>query len=322
MQNGRQRNSADPPPLILHSSFCILHSLRSFAFIGRLRSHHNTRTGDGNERSWPEPRIVRELRAARDRPIIAALARRIHVPKLAVGVTPLDPAQGHHARDVLRLTDGTPVEVFDDGGAVARGLLVVDGTRDVAVRVERIDSDGTGHGPTVQLTVASAVPKGDRADWMVEKLSELGVAEFIPLAAARSVVLPEGKNKRERWVRIATEAAKQSRRAGVMRVGALTGLAEALKVAATTSQRVWYLATEAQAKPVPVIEALTELGRVTTVTTFIGPEGGWTSEELGTFAAAGARAVRLTPSILRVETAAVAVAALVGCLKLEPDSLP
>ena len=254
------------------------------------------------------------MRALRGGPIIAAVARRIHVPCVTVGETVLDPAQAHHARDVLRLTDGATVEVFDDSGRVARGVLLLRG-RDVAVRVERIDEDGAVRATAIQLTVASAVPKGDRADWMVEKLSELGVAEFVPLAATRSVVLPEGKNKRERWVRIATEAAKQSRRSGVMRVGELTSLAEALKKGQADSQPIWYLATEAEAKPVPIGDAVAGLGSAKTVTAFVGPEGGWTAEERRAFERAGVQPVRLTASILRVETAAVAVAAVVGCMR-------
>ena len=245
------------------------------------------------------------------------MARRIHVPRLAPGETALDAAQAHHVRDVLRLTEGAEVEVFDDAGRTARGVLTVTAPGGVAVRVERVD-EAAAPGTSVRLTVVAAVPKGDRADWMVEKLSELGVAEFVPLAAARSVVLPEGKNKRERWVRIATEAAKQSRRAGVMRVGELTKLAEALAArdpdAERACDRAWFLSTEAGVTPVGIREAVDSLAPGAAVCAFVGPEGGWTDDELRQFAAAGARGVRLTETILRVETAAVAVAVVVGSL--------
>ena len=163
--------------------------------------------------------------------IIVRVARRVHVPAVRPGELLLDASQAHHARAVLRLGDGATVEVFDDAGNVASGTLAFDGARGAIVRVERIDLSAAEAAAAEGLrwSVAAAVPKGERADWMVEKLSELGCAAFIPLAAARSVVLPEGRsNKRDRWARIAAESAKQSRRRGVMRIAELTPLTELL----------------------------------------------------------------------------------------------
>ena len=237
------------------------------------------------------------------------MLRRIHVPSLRPGEPiALEPAEAHHALDVLRMTDGTPVEVFDDAGTVGEGVLTVRGDK-TFVRVERADLQPPGL-TGVLLSIVAAVPKGDRADWMVEKLSELGVAEFIPLAAARSVVLPEGKSKRDRWVRIATEAAKQSRRAGVMRITELTPVDEAL---ARCSSRAWFLSTEVE-HPTPIVRAAEGLAPGAQLTAFIGPEGGWTAQEQQHFIAAGATPVRLTDTVLRIETAAVATAAVVSCL--------
>jgi 16S rRNA (uracil1498-N3)-methyltransferase len=225
----------------------------------------------------------------------------------------LDRAEAHHARDVLRLTDGAAVEVFDDAGNVGAGILVLDGG-EASVRVEQ--AQPASEAARLALTVAAAVPKGDRADWMVEKLSELGVAEFIPLAAARSVVLPEGKSKRDRWNRIATEAAKQSRRRGVMRIAELTDLAKALKQA----KNAWFLSTELT-DALPITRAAAEWSGPDSLTTFIGPEGGWTDAEQQQFLSAGAMPVRLTQTILRIETAAIATAAVVGCLASLPRPL-
>jgi len=240
------------------------------------------------------------------------VARRIHVQHLRAGDVPLDAAQAHHARDVLRLTDGQRVEVFDDAGRVAPGVLVIAGG-EVFVRVEAHDvTEADAAGP--RLTIAAAVPKADRADWMVEKLSELGVAEFIPLAAERSVVLPEGRNKRDRWARIATEAAKQSRRAGVMGIAELTPVEKALERAGVDGGKAWFLSTEAPS-PVAVSDALRDLPAAAPLTAFIGPEGGWTEREVRQFHAAGAVAVGLTRTVLRVETAAVATAAVVGAFR-------
>jgi 16S rRNA (uracil1498-N3)-methyltransferase len=237
------------------------------------------------------------------------VARRIHVRQLQTDrPLALEPSEAHHARDVLRLTDGAPVEVFDDSGAVGRGVLILSGMQAFV----RVEADGLvpRQAGGVSLVIAAAVPKGDRADWMVEKLSELGVTEFLPLAAARSVVLPEGRGKRDRWVRIAIEAAKQSRRVGVMRIAELTRVEDAIARAAGAG---WFLSTE-EPHATPIADAFSRRPQGQCLTAFIGPEGGWTVQERERFAAAGATPVRLTSTVLRVETAAVTAAAVVACL--------
>jgi 16S rRNA (uracil1498-N3)-methyltransferase len=144
---------------------------------------------------------------------------------------------------------------------------------------------------------------------MVEKLSELGAAAFIPLITARSVVHPEGRGKRDRWQRLATESAKQSRRVGVMRIEELTKLEDAVRDSRVAGGTGCFLSTQADASP---------LTRVTfggpTLTLFIGPEGGWSPGEIGHMSESGLTPAGLTTTILRVETAAVAAAAIVGTM--------
>jgi len=237
------------------------------------------------------------------RPIIRFVARRFHVPSLSIGEIPLDQAQAHHAREVLRLADGTSIEVFDNGGSVACGTLVFSGQNEVSIRVDRIDS--SEQTDAIRITVASAIPKGDRADWMVEKLSEMGVWSFIPLRTERSVVKPQGTNKYERWARIATESAKQSRRQGVMRIEeliALTPLIERWKQ--IDDAPVLYLSTAPEAQP--ILTAMNDAMRARELLLLVGPEGGWSGAELESLEASGATEVKLTRTVLRVETAAIA----------------
>jgi len=249
------------------------------------------------------------LPAGSGRLIISGVVRRIHVPRLAVGDIPLAPAQAHHARDVLRLAEGSAVEVFDDGGAVADATLFFHEPDEAFVRVERVLERSA---PVLRIVVAAAVPKGDRADWMIEKLSELGTDAFIPLATAHSVVLPEGKGKHERWVRIATESAKQSRRRGVMRIEPLTPVERVMK-----ATRVgWFLRGDDDAAPVR--RAVLDLPAEGELTLLIGPEGGWTDAEIAIAKTCGLMPVRLTPTVLRVETAAIAAAGFVAAFALEP----
>jgi 16S rRNA (uracil1498-N3)-methyltransferase len=231
--------------------------------------------------------------------------RRFHVQRLRTGFVDLDIAEAHHIRDVLRLTEGTSLELFDDDGQLATGLLVMVNSSAVRVEIHAIE---VALNQELKLTVAAAIPKGDRADWMIEKLTELGVDRFIPLAAERSVVLPGGRNKIERWGRIALEAAKQSRRAGMMKIAELTPLHRLVSELPPDSAR-WFLSTTDDATPIrqklnPVPKNLALL---------IGPEGGWTQEEMRGFGDAGLEGVGLTKTVLRLETAAVAAASVVLC---------
>lgn len=229
--------------------------------------------------------------------------RRVHAATpLTEGRVELDPPQAHHLRDVLRLGPGDAVEAFDDAGRVAPATIeTCDATR-VILQVGRV----TVSGHSCAIVVASAVPKGERADWMIEKLSELGVSRYVPLKTARSVVHPSGAGKLDRWRRIATESARQSRRAGVMQIDELTALEEALQ----QLHNGLLLSTEPGA--MSILDASRQaLDRTAAgVSLFIGPEGGWTSDELARCRSAGLTGVRLTETILRIETAAVAAAAV------------
>ena len=202
---------------------------------------------------------------------------------------------------MLRLKVGDAVELFDDQGAMARAT-VVSCQPLLVVQVEKLEAATQSS----ELIVASALPKGARCDWMIEKLSELGVARFVPLRTARSVVLPEGKSKAQRWQRLAVESAKQSRRAGVMQIDELTDLPQALAVA---PHRI-YLSPDPGAPPLAGAPLQWPLMLL------VGPEGGWTAEEIELFRGKDAMSARLTDTILRTETAAVAGAVVVASQRL------
>jgi 16S rRNA (uracil1498-N3)-methyltransferase len=238
------------------------------------------------------------------------MARRLLVTELRPGVVELPADQAHHARDVLRLGVGAEVELFTAGGESALATLTSVSPGGVLAEVGEIRRQRSA----VELTIASAVPKAARADWMIEKLSELGVARFIPLATARSVVHPEGKNKIERWERLAAESAKQSKRPGVMAIDPLTPLPAVLDRA--NAGRMAYLSTGAAAVPAASVFGAPR----TSILLLIGPEGGWSAEEQAGFDGRALTAVSLGATILRVETAAIAAAAVVAALSVEPPA--
>ena len=220
--------------------------------------------------------------------------RRVYVDSIAPGVTALSVDAAHHLRDVLRAAVDDRVELFDAAGRSATATLVRVDRDGVEARVDQIVAPPAGR----TIVVASAVPKADRADWLVEKLCELGVARWVPLRTARSVVHPEGR-KTERWERIAIEAAKQSRRIGVMTIAPLTSVGDFLATVEPATTAV--LSTRKEATPLATVAATTLL---------VGPEGGWTDDELATFATRGIAAATLGATVLRIETAAIVGAGL------------
>lgn len=266
------------------------------ALIGRLIYEDNFGAEESQRILWLFAR----------RPIIAAVLRRVHIGVVQAGRTiPLDPAQAHHVRDVLRLRKGDAVELFDDAGRSAAAHIERCDAAQVLVRVEQVYPIRHAR----SIVVASALPKGSRADWMIEKLSELGVGRFVPLVTARSIVLPTGSSKRQRWLRIAAESARQSRRTGVMQIDELTPLEQAIAQAASAT--AFFLSTQTDALPIGL--HLSIINHHSPISIFVGPEGGWTEQEISRFRAAGLTAVKLTGTILRVETAAVVAAGIVAC---------
>jgi 16S rRNA (uracil1498-N3)-methyltransferase len=225
------------------------------------------------------------------------------------GTFALTGEEGRHAAKVRRIGVGEQVTVSDGRGQVAdcevsavlpSGLqLTVLARRSVAV-------------PSPRLVVVQALPKGERAELAVETMTELGVDEIVPWAAARSVVQwqgDRGAKAHARWQRVAREAAKQSRRPWVPTVAPLASTASvAALLAAAAAGLVLHEAASAAFAEL----AMPSVGDVVVV---VGPEGGISAEELSAFATVGALSVRLGEPVLRTSTAGpAALAALSLCL--------
>jgi 16S rRNA (uracil1498-N3)-methyltransferase len=216
----------------------------------------------------------------------------------------LDARQARHLRDVLRISAGDAVELFDDAGKTAMATVL----STAGVVVLNVDMVVQTRACGVELTIAAAAPKGPRADWMVEKLSELGVSCYVPLETDRGVVHPE-EGKLQRWRRIAGESAKQCGRTRVMRIGTPMTVQVICAAAEWQIAMRWCMATSQRA--LPMTEALRSLGTNATVLATVGPEGGWTEAETGMMHDSHFQMVGLTRTILRIETAALALAAVV-----------
>jgi 16S rRNA (uracil1498-N3)-methyltransferase len=235
---------------------------------------------------------------------------RFFVPDLpaeAPARAELPPAEAHHALHVLRLRAGAAVELFDGRGQCAEGRIADVSRRKVTVQIERTWTEPHPPGPRVHL--AFAVPKGSRADWLVEKATELGVASLRPTIFERSVAgkEPLSAAKRERWMNHCAAAAKQAQVNRLPGIEDPAALGEVLARAAGALVLVGDTVPEA----VPILEALARRRKGEDILIVVGPEGGLTDAERATLRAGGAVAVRLGRPVLRIETASVALVAAV-----------
>lgn len=226
----------------------------------------------------------------------------------AVGaLVALPPEAARHLGTVLRLRAGEPlVGVDPDGGEWDLGLLGPGEARALAPRPPRAVEAATA------VTLAVAVPRGERMDWVVEKATELGVAALLPLTAQRSDLAGAvGAARIERWCRLARAAAEQSGRRRIPRLLPASTLGEALR----DRSGIRLLAHPA-GPTVPLADLLGPLRPVPGgVLVAVGPEGGWSPTEVAAAQEAGAGLLQLGPRILRVETAALTALTLVlaGC---------
>lgn len=206
--------------------------------------------------------------------------------------------EGRHAATVRRIGPGERIDVGNGHGAVAECVVTAVSGTALTLAVQRRRTEPP---PQPRLVVVQALAKGERAEDAVEAMTEVGVDEIVPWAAARSVVRWEGARGEKalrRWRATAREAAKQSRRAWVPEVAPLATTAEvATRLQRATLAVVLHEAAE-QPLPDPPID-----GEVVVV---VGPEGGLTDDELAAF---GATPYRLGRSVLRTSTAGVAAAA-------------
>lgn len=236
-----------------------------------------------------------------------ASLHRFHVDDLTPAEVVLTEAEAHHAAHVLRLRAGGEVELFDGRGGRASGRIASMGRGEVVVAVEHRQAPRPQPRPAVH--VAFAVPKGKRLDWLLEKATELGAASLQPVIFHRSVAGGEelGDAKRQRWLSHCVAAAKQSGLDFLPELRDPVPLAEVL--AASSGQMALMGSPDADAAPLPA--ALAGLKDDQDVLLLVGPEGGLTDEERKAAAAAGVAPVRLGDTVLRIETAAIALLAAI-----------
>jgi 16S rRNA (uracil1498-N3)-methyltransferase len=231
--------------------------------------------------------------------------RRFFVDSVQSGRAEITGPEAYHLTRVLRVEPGEQFEISDNRSVY---LAEVESARKDFVSFsirERIPLAE----PVVRTTLLASLIRFERFEWMLEKATELGVAQIVPVRAERSERgLEQAATKRmARWNRIVREASEQSRRARLPEIGTPVVLAEALDLEASYR----YVLEEGEAQA--IIAALPgRCERGDSVAAVVGPEGGWTDGERERMAGHQWRPVSLGPEILRAETAAVAALAIVN----------
>jgi 16S rRNA (uracil1498-N3)-methyltransferase len=228
----------------------------------------------------------------------------------------LSGAQARQVARVLRMRPGEQLIVLDDSGSELEVQLVA--VEPELVRGEVVASRPSTGEPRTRITLCQAVLKGDHFELVLQKGTELGVVEFVPMLTERTIVRDRQAvlKKRPRWEAIIQEAAEQSRRGRRPALRPPLSLAEAcLEVSRTQGVKVIPWEDEAQFSLRQVLQAelpdALRVGAGPAVSLFIGPEGGLTRDEISLARAHGLVPVSLGPRILRAETAGLVAAAAI-----------
>jgi len=230
--------------------------------------------------------------------------RRFYLPDIAAesGHAYLTGTEHHHARNVLRLEAGEEISVLDGRG------------REFICRIENIDkkqasltiiSETRASAPEspLELTLAAVSIPGEKYDLVIQKAVELGVTRFVPLGSSRcELKLEEIGKKRERWERIVLDASKQCGRAKLMELAAPDDVSSFVSTSSPDHVRIFFSERDGTAFP--------STTATTCITAVVGPKGGWDTAEIEAAKTADFNIVTLGGRILRAETAAISLTAI------------
>ncbi len=221
--------------------------------------------------------------------------------------------EAHHIKNVLRLIPGDSIKLFDGTGfeyeAVIKKMAVESVDVEILRKVRATPGSGT------QIIVAQAFLKEKKMDDLVRKLCELGVAKWIPFFSLRSIARPDASRlagRTRRWHRIATQALKQCRRNDLPEIGEAVSFEDVLDFSKTCDLKIVFWENESTSLNRGI--GSDEKHPIKKIMLMLGPEGGFTGQEIEMAENSGFVAAGLGPRILRAETATIAACAIVQYL--------
>lgn len=216
----------------------------------------------------------------------------------------------NHIKNVLRFKSGDRLEICD--GSSNDYIVVIDSVEKDKINTKILDRIGNTNESDIEVTLFQGLPKSDKMDSIIQKNVELGIRAIYPVITDRTVVKPDqgaaAAKKLERWQRIAMEAAKQCRRGIIPRVENTLSFIEALEMSKrVSSTRIIPCLKEKNNK----LRCLLTDKSIKSVSVFIGPEGGFSDEEVNMAEMNGIIPVTLGPRVLRTETAGFVVLSII-----------
>jgi 16S rRNA (uracil1498-N3)-methyltransferase len=236
--------------------------------------------------------------------LIMAL-HRFYCNPIVEPMTELTGREAHHLAGVLRLGPGDEVELFDGAGTLAVAAISTIKKAKVTLQIEQLQH----HQPRScrRIVIAVSIAKGQRFDWLIEKCTEFAVDRISPVIFERTIKQATNPRTTDRWNNLAISAAKQCGRLFLPKIDSPRPLPDTIKLLRAEYPQVRLLSGGLSADTPSLIGQ--SFGRAD-VTVFIGPEGGLTEDEINLLKDSGAQPVRLTDTVLRIETAATAFASI------------
>jgi 16S rRNA (uracil1498-N3)-methyltransferase len=225
-------------------------------------------------------------------------------PKIEKGKLKVEGQSVRHIRNVLRLKKGDEMTVFDGSGKEYEGTIVGESSSSVIMAIQEVLPSKTES--PLEVTLAQSLLKGEKMDYLIQKATELGVREVVPFFSSRSIPLLEGSKRSarlRRWVKIAIEASKQCGR-GVVPVIQPIQEYSGLLLSASQDSLCLILWEREGAR---LGEVLTRVKEKTKVFFMVGPEGGFSEEEVENAKKAGFLPISLGERILRSETVSLSL---------------
>ena len=215
--------------------------------------------------------------------------------------------QFHYLSTVRRFSAGDEINIFDGLGNSYKARI---DSIDRASMKGTILSSKTFVLPKVNISLYTAIPKGERFDWLIEKAGEIGVSKIVPVIYLRSVVKELSENKIERYKKISISASSQSWRADIMPIDKPVKFNEAAEKVSKEKDTLNVLPWESEENK-NILSLLNENTDIKNINIFIGPEGGFDKTEIDVALKNNFKTVTLGKNILRVETAAIVASSIV-----------